>query len=272
MEWKADRVLNQRYRLAERIGSGGFSVVWKAIDLHTGNMPVAVKVFMPDKGVDPHLIDMFRDEFNLTSTLDDNRLVRMTDYFVEEESPCLVMPYMPGGSLYHKLQKAGPLSEREVARVLYQVGGALHYLHAQEKPVLHLDIKPENILIDYSGNYLLADFGISLKMRSSLLRASNTKGGTFAYTPPEMSESRKAGPPADIFSLGVMLFELCTGDLPWSGMGGNAVIIGMPLPLLPDTYSLRLQQLVHLCMGRYPQERPTALQLEELARKYLDRG
>jgi len=272
MALKADIILNQRYRLAERIGSGGFSVVWKASDLQTGNMPVAVKVFMPDKGVDNHLIDMFRDEYNLTSTLDDNRLVRMTDYFVEGESPCLVMPYMPGGSLYQKLQKEGPLSEREVARVLYQVGGALHYLHAQEKPVLHLDIKPENILIDYSGNYLLADFGISLKMRSSLLRASNTKGGTFGYTPPEMSESRKAGPPADIFSLGVMLFELCTGDLPWSGMGGNAVIIGMPLPLLPDSYSLRLQQMAHLCMGRYPHERPTAIQLEELARKYLDRG
>jgi TonB family protein len=215
---------------------------------------------------------MFRDEYELTSHLDDNRLVKMTDYFVAEESPCLVMPFMQGGSLYQKLQKENELPEREIARILYHVCGALNYLHSQENPVLHLDIKPENILIDYSGNYLLADFGISLKMRSSLIRASNTKGGTFAYSPPELSESRKLNSGSDIFSLGVMLFELCTGALPWSGMGGNAVVIGMPLPDLSETYSHRLQEIMHSCMERYPHNRPTARQLEEVARKFLDRS
>jgi len=267
-----DTLLNNRYRLQGRIGSGGFSVVWKAIDEKAGGMPVAVKIFMPDKGVDDSLINMFSDEYELTCHLDDNRLVKMTDYFVAEESPCLVMPFMPGGSLYQKLQHENELPEREIARILYQVCGGLNYLHAQEKPVLHLDIKPENILIDYSGNYLLADFGISLKMRSSLLRASNTKGGTFAYSPPELSESRKLSAGSDIFSLGVMLFELCTGALPWSGMGGNAVVIGMPMPELPETYSKRLQEIMYACMERYPQNRPSAHQLEEVARKFLDRG
>ncbi|MCX6276550.1 MAG: bifunctional serine/threonine-protein kinase/formylglycine-generating enzyme family protein [Bacteroidetes bacterium] len=269
---ETNTILNNRYRLERRIGSGGFSVVWKADDEKAGGMPVAIKIFMPDKGLDDSLISMFRDEFELTSLFDDNRLVKMTDYFVADESPCLVMPYMPGGSLYQKLQQENELPEREIARILYQVCGALNYLHTQEKPALHLDIKPENILIDYSGNYLLADFGISLKMRSSLIRASNTKGGTFAYSPPEMSESRKLSPASDIFSLGVMLFELCTGALPWSGMGGNAAVIGMPMPDLSETYSRRLQEIMHSCMERYPQNRPTARQLEEVARKFLDRG
>ena len=269
---ETNAILNDRYILERRIGSGGFSVVWKAKDEKAGGMPVAIKIFMPDKGLDDSLISMFRDEFELTRYLDDNRLVKMTDYFVADESPCLVMPYMPGGSLYQKLQEERELPEREIARILYQVCGALNYLHSQEKPFLHLDIKPENILIDYSGNYLLADFGISLKMRSSLIRASNTKGGTFAYSPPELSESRKLTSGSDIFSLGVMLFELSTGALPWSGMGGNAVVIGMPLPELPENYTNRLQEFMHACMSRYPQNRPTAIQLEEAARKFLDRG
>ena len=269
---ETNTILNNRYRLERRIGSGGFSVVWKAIDEKASGMPVAIKIFMPDKGLDDSLISMFRDEYELTSHLDDNRLVKMTDYFVTDESPCLVMPFMPGGSLYQKLQHENELPEREIARILYQVCGALNYLHSQENPVLHLDIKPENILIDYSGNYLLADFGISLKMRNSLIRASNTKGGTFAYSPPELSESRKLNSGSDIFSLGVMLFELCSGALPWSGMGGNAVIIGMPLPDLSETFSHRLQEIMHSCLERYPQNRPTAHQLEETARKFLDRG
>ena len=269
---ETNNMLNGRYRLLSRIGSGGFSVVWKATDEKAGGMPVAIKIFMPDKGLDNSLIEMFREEYELTSHLDDNRLVKMTDYFVADESPCLVMPFMPGGSLYQKLQQENELPEREIARILYQICGALNYLHTQEKPVVHLDVKPENILIDYSGNYLLADFGISLKMRNSLIRASNTKGGTFAYTPPEMSESRKLTSASDIFSLGVMLFELCTGALPWSGMGGNAMVIGMPMPELSETYSHRLQEIIHACLARYPQNRPTARQLEEVARKFLDRG
>ncbi|MFZ4401310.1 MAG: protein kinase domain-containing protein [Bacteroidales bacterium] len=267
-----NQLLNNRYRLQSRIGSGGFSVVWKAIDIKSGDTPVAVKIFLPDKGADSSIIDMFREEFELTKNLNDNRLVKNTDYFVCDDKPCLVMVYCPGGALYEKIRKSGSLPEKEIAKIIYQICGALNYLHAQETPVIHLDIKPENILIDYSGNYLLADFGISQQMRSTLLRASNTKGETFAYSSPERSETRKLGTSTDIFALGVLIYELCTGVLPWGGMGGSAMVIGLPKPELPDGYTHRLENIMHACLDRYPQYRPTAKTLEDLSRKYLDHG
>jgi serine/threonine protein kinase len=272
MKIESGSLCNDRYRMVERIGSGGFSVVWKAIDEKAGGMPVAVKIFLPDKGADPSLIHMFEEEYQLTCNLTDNRLVKITDHFLLDESPCLVMPFCPGNSLYYKLQNEERLEEREIAKVIYQIAGALDYLHSQEMPVLHLDIKPENVLIDYSGNYLLSDFGISLKTRSSLMRATNTKGGTFGFSPPEMAETRKLSAKSDIFSLGVMIYELATGDMPWGGMGDNALVINMPKPDLPDEYSPRFQAIMHACMDRYPENRPDALDLEQLARKFLDQS
>jgi len=194
-------LLNNRYKLQERIGSGGFSVVWKALDTHKGDAQVAIKVFLPDKGMDTEGLSVFKDEYELTLSLNDGRLVKNTDFFIEDFSPCLVMPFMPNGSLYSKITKHGPLSEDEIAKVLYQVAGALNYLHSQAQPVLHLDIKPDNILIDYGGDYHLADFGISTRTRSSLLRASNQKGETLAYSAPERALNKKVGPYSDIFSL-----------------------------------------------------------------------
>jgi len=166
---EANNRLKDRYRLLSRIGSGGFSVAWKATYEKAGSMHVAIKIFMPDKGLDNSLIQMFRDDYTLLSHLDDKRLAKMTDYFVADESPCLVMPFMPGGSLYQKLQQENEPPEREIAHILYQVCGALNYLHAQENEMLHLEIKPENILVDYSAKYLLADFGNSLQRQGSLI-------------------------------------------------------------------------------------------------------
>lgn len=267
---KPNILLNNRYELTERIGSGGFSVVWKATDTHRGRAQVAIKIFVPDKGMDTEGLSVFKDEYELTLTLNDGRLVKNTDFFIEDYSPCLVMPFMPNGSLYGKIARHGVLAEEEVAKVLYQIAGGLNYLHTQARPVLHLDIKPDNILIDYSGDYRLADFGISSRTRSSLLRASNQKGETLAYSTPERALNKRVGTYSDIFSLGITIFELCTGDVPWNAEGGKALVLGLPMPELPKSYSRRLNCIMQQCLSLEPENRPIASQLEHWAAGFLD--
>lgn len=260
-------IVNNRYRLLERIGSGGFSVVWLASDENANY--VALKVFLPDKGADPSLITMFREEYELTKHVKHPRLITAYDYFVENGSPCLVLPFCAGGNLYSKLKQKGTFDEREVVKIVMQVSEALSYLHSLTRPIVHLDIKPENILLDDNGNYFLTDFGISLSMRNTLIRASNTKGETFSYTSPEKFSSGKLGPKSDIFALGIMIFELCTGDVPWAGMGGRAIEAGMDYPELPEGTTNRFQDLMYVCLNQNPEHRPDAKFISQYCSNYL---
>jgi serine/threonine protein kinase len=219
--FQQQQVLNSRYRLIRRVGSGGFSVVWIAEDIQL-QQEVAVKIFLPDKGAAPALIKMFEEEYQLTKNISHPRLITAINYFVHHDSPCLVMPYCQGGNLFDALQQKNSFDEKELAKIIFQVSEGLYYLHQLPNPIIHLDIKPENILIDENNDYYLSDFGISHSMRSGFIRATNAKGESFAYAPPEKFDTRKLGPPSDIFALGVMIFELCNGTTPWAGMGGRA--------------------------------------------------
>jgi|GEM_PF-5180968 len=266
-----NELLNSRYRLIEKKGSGGFSVVWLALDEKLGNARVAMKIFAPDKGLDSIGITQFEEEFELTSKLKDSRLLRITDYFIEDDSPCLVMQYCEKGSLYDLLRHKGQLTEMEIARVLYQTAGGLKYLHSQPQPIIHSDIKPDNILISYSDDYLLSDFGISNQMRSTLVRASNLKGETLAYSTPEKALNKPIGTKADIFALGITLFELAVGRVPFDD-GGRALVLGLPMPDLPESFSRRFNDLIHACLVINADDRPDAGELESLANGYLDSG
>lgn len=269
-----DQLVNNRYQLVQRIGQGGFSVVWLARDTQKYNAQVAIKIFAPKQGLDQTNINQFKTEFDLTSSLRDSRLLKATDHFVLDDSPCLVFPYMPGGSL-DKAIKDQRMPEAEVAKLLYQVCGGLNYLHSQKpRPVLHLDIKPENILIDYTGDYVLADFGISAQMRSTIMRSSGIKGETMTHKAPERITGGGATPKVDIFALGVTLFECCEGILDGSYLIGFNLAKG--LLRLPEIdkgqYTKRMEELVQACLLPDPQQRPTAAKLESYARHRLEKG
>lgn len=268
-------ILNERYQLAERIGSGGFSVVWRAFDIKKQQAQVAVKIFRPEQGLDPKDIKRFEAEYEMTKGLNDSRLLKATDYFVHEESPCLVFKYMEGGSLYDQLRENGTIDEQEIGKLMYQLSGALRYLHTrQPQPVLHLDIKPDNILMNYAGDYVLSDFGISMDLRDTLLRGSQLKGETIQYRAPERILNQGIGTPSDIFAFGVTLYECCTGllkaDLYAPGM---AIASGGALPEIDKSkYSRRLEELIHACMQLDPANRPTAGQLEDYAKHFIEHG
>lgn len=267
-------LLNNRYELLERIGQGGFSVVWLAADQGKANTHVAVKVYRPDQGLGATDISQFEQEFKLTQSLNDARLLRATEYFVHEDSPCLVLPYMSGGSLYDKIRQDGTLPESRIASLMYQMAGALHYLHTRKpNPILHLDIKPDNILIQYDGTYCLSDFGISVDLRSTLLRGSQLRGESFAYRAPERIQNRGLGTASDIFAFGVLLYECCAGIFESGALPPAMLLLsGMPHPALPAQYSPSLQAIIHACMDVEPAKRPSAAQLEQWAIAFEQTG
>ncbi|MEM7368209.1 MAG: WG repeat-containing protein [Bacteroidota bacterium] len=271
-ELHPQKLFATRYRLIEKIGAGGFSEVWKAADEMALETEVALKIYAPDKGLDKNGIKQFRREYALTQPLENPHLLKASHFAVEADSPYLVMPLCERGSLQNLLFELGQLDEVQLARIMEQIGGGLAYLHAHD--ILHQDIKPDNILINRKGDYLLTDFGISVKMRGTLQKATSiARAVTLAYSPPEKYSSRPRSLPAgDIFSMGVMLYELTTGDVPWSGHGGMVLLKGAVVPDLPESFSASLNRSLKSCMHPQPGERPAATQLARLGRAFLAKG
>jgi len=260
-------IFGGRYRLEKKLGVGGFSEVWQAADQMAEGLVVAIKIFAPGNGLDEHGIRQFRKEYALTAPLKHPHLLKASYYDVFEGSPYLILPYCANGSLGHKLAIQEHLPEEEIWEVVQQVGNALTYLHG--KGILHQDIKPDNVLIEEDGTYLLSDFGISNRLRSTLRKSTGaTHSMTTAYAPPERFEDRpKTTEKGDIFSLGVMIYELATGDVPWVGHGGVALLNGAKVPQLPETYSTALNNLARRCMSLHPEDRPEAIALGQQKKK-----
>lgn len=265
-------LISNRYRLIRQIWIGGFSVVWLVVDELMGGHEFALKVYAPDRGLDDPGLRQFQREYLMTVKLNHTNLLKPSHYDIFEGSPYLIMPFCEGGSLSSLLQRKGNLGEEEVALVLFQICGALNYLHGEG--IVHQDIKPDNILIGDLGKYLLTDFGISAKMRSTLRKSTNTgKALTVAYAPPERFRGIQiSGASGDIFSIGVMIFELVTGDVPWMGVGGIVLRPDSELPELPKGYSKDLEELMRRCLSYAPEERPSAIELTNAAEFCLKKG
>ena len=259
-----------RYKLIQLLGIGGYSEVWKAIDNMAGEMPVALKIFAPGKGLDSNGIKVFSSEYSLVFNLSHPGLLQAKHYDIWEGSPYLVMTYCANGSVFGKI---GEMSETEVLRFIQQAADALAYLHNQPTPIIHQDIKPDNFLINDSGNYLLSDFGISSRLRRTLTRSVGNVGsaGTMAYLPPErFSQNKQILPAGDIFALGVTVYELLSGDLPFDDQGGLRLKNGADIPDLPLDFSSGLNALVRSCLNADPSLRPDAIQLKNKVSELSD--
>ncbi|MCX6279544.1 MAG: bifunctional serine/threonine-protein kinase/formylglycine-generating enzyme family protein [Bacteroidetes bacterium] len=267
-----EKFANQRYLILKRIGVGGYSQVWLAEDTKAGNLEIALKIFAPEKGLDSKGLEVFSKEYSLVFNLNHKNLLIPKHFDEFENSPYLVLPYCRHGSVFGKI---GEMNEQELARFMQQASSALNYLHNQDPPIIHQDIKPDNFLIDGNGNYLLADFGISSKIRRTLTKSMGAQAstGTLAYMPPEkFSADKQIIKAGDVFSLGVTMYELLTGDLPFGDNGGLTLKAGAEVPNLPGNFSPELNSLLRSCMSKEPWERPTAEQLEEVAVIFLQTG
>lgn len=268
MKYSEGYLLDNRYQLERFIGSGTFGEVWVAVDKAT-DLEVAIKVYvsMDEKG-----LQEFKKEFQISFELNHTNLLHANYLGVnsEDKRPYLVMPYCPDGSV---TKYAGQMSEEDLWRFIRDVAAGLAYLHSKQPPIIHQDIKPDNILILKNGDFVVTDFGISKQLRATLRKSATSlnSAGAISYMGPErFSKQYQAVKASDIWSLGVSIFELATGELPFCGMGGSMLKQGAEIPELPEEFSETLNMVCQSCMAKAPWERPTASQLADFAAKTLN--
>ena len=255
----------KRYRLIRRLGHGGFSEVWLAEDEWVG-LTVALKIYASGIGLDQDGVTQFSKEFNIVFNLNHPNLLRPTHYAVFQRRPYLIMPYCehgPGSRL------TGKIDERTAWKFLHDVASGLAYLHAQAPPVIHQDIKPDNVLLNSNDSFVITDFGISAKARTTL-SAVVANAGTMAFMAPERFDP-DYNPifASDVWALGASLFELMTGKPPFGDNGGLAQRGGAEFAISGE-WSPELKKMIHRCLKPKPWERPKAKEIYEETKQYID--
>ncbi|MDX6556643.1 MAG: eukaryotic-like serine/threonine-protein kinase [Miltoncostaeaceae bacterium] len=227
-------LLGERYRLDELIGRGGMATVWRATDTVL-DRHVAVKRLHPTLTADEELAERFRREARLVARLSHPNLVHLLDRGEDDQGPYLVMELVQGENLKSRIKRDGAMSVEEAVSVVGQVASALAYAH--EQGVVHRDIKAQNVLLQPDGHAKLADFGIARLMEvdgTPGLTRTDVLMGSADYLSPEQAEGDDIDERTDIYSLGIVLYECLTGELPFKGEGFVAVAMRHLTEAMPD--------------------------------------
>ncbi len=210
------------YEIRDVIGHGGMATVYRAYQPSL-NRFVAIKVLNTVMAQDTEFVARFRQEALAAGGLDHPNILRIYDADSFEGRQYIVMAYAPGGTLAQRLRKGGVLSYDEAADTVAQVADALHYAH--RRGIVHRDIKPSNILLDEEGRPLLADFGIAQAVSSGpRLTQTGSSIGTPDYMSPEQAEGRRVDGRSDLFSLGIVLYQMATGKMPFQADTSMAIM------------------------------------------------
>jgi hypothetical protein len=203
-----------RYRPVSLLGAGGVAVVYRAVDERCGR-EVALKMLLPQLAADASVRRTFVREAGALRLLDHPAIVRCLDAAAagDEAPPFIVLDFVAGGSLRRHLDAGVRLDDQQLRALGGQIAAALD--HAHRRGVLHLDLKPANILLDEGGAPKLADFGAARVQAAAGLTGSSQLWGSPAYMAPELFRGERGDPRSDLFSLGVILFECAAGSLPW---------------------------------------------------------
>ncbi len=217
------------YQVADSVGRGGMATVYKAYDPATDRY-VAIKVLSEEFAQDSGFLARFEREAKVVASLQHVHILPVFEYGQKSGITYLVMPYISSGTLRDLLERER-LSVAEAVRIFVQLGEAVDYAHRRK--VLHRDLKPGNVLLDSSGNVLLTDFGLTRLVETPSTLTGTGVIGTPAYMAPEQAQGEDVDARGDIYSLGVMLYEMITGDVPFKADTPIAVIfkhINDPLP------------------------------------------
>lgn len=228
--------LSGRYKVLEVIGGGGMAVVYKAQDLILGR-PVAVKVLRSEFSEDEQLIRRFKREAESAASLSHPGIVTIYDIGEEDGLYFIVFEYVAGMTLKEYIRRFAPVSPEKAVEMMEAIASAI--AHAHEHGIVHRDIKPHNILVTDEGDVKVTDFGIALAMTSGTITHTNSVLGSAHYFSPEQARGGYADVKSDIYSLGVVFFELVTGELPFSGTSPVSVALKHLQETIPRPRELR---------------------------------
>jgi len=223
-------VFGRRYRVTERIGTGGMADVYKAVDETLGRT-VAVKVMHARYAADPAFASRFRQEAQAAANLQSPNIVNMYDWGADGDTYYIVMEYVRGSDLKSIILEKGALPSKKVADIGAQVASALSVAHGYD--IIHRDIKPHNIMVQPDGSVKVMDFGIARAGNSTMTQTGSVLG-TAHYVSPEQAQGKELTGASDLYSLGVVLYECVTGTLPFDADTPVAVALKQvneqPLP------------------------------------------
>jgi serine/threonine protein kinase len=229
-------VLSGRYRLEAKLGSGGMSTVYLARDT-TLDRSVAVKVMHREMSEQADQLERFRQEARSVAKLSHPNIVSVIDAGEDGGHPYIVFEYVEGETLKARINRVGPLDIQEALAYAIEIARGLTVAHARN--MIHRDIKPQNVLIDAEGRAKLTDFGISRQLEQDGMTATGRVLGTTDYVAPEQAMGRATDQRSDIYSLGVVLYEMFTGEVPFAADSQVGVAMKHVNEDLPDVQALR---------------------------------
>jgi len=255
---KVGSVLNQRYQIIDELGRGGMGRVYKAMDLEIDEK-IAIKVLNPEIYGDKRIIERFRNELKIARKIRHKNVCQMFDLERGEGIYFITMEYVSGDDLKTTIQRLGRISEGKILIIAKQICKGLGEAHA--RGVVHRDLKPHNIMIDRAGDVRLMDFGIARTQVTEGLTETGAMIGTPEYMSPEQAMGEKIDKRSDIYSFGIILFELATGRTPFKG--DTAVSVAMKhkteIPPEPREFnehiSPKLNDLILKCLEKDREKR-----------------
>ncbi len=264
-----ERIFSGKYRILGEIASGGMGMVYHAIDLSL-RREVAIKVLHKKYGGDPSFDQRFLQEARGLARLDHPNIVRIYAVEQEEGGHYIVMEYFPAQDLKHLLREHRPLPLRKALHIASEITKGLAYAH--QKNIVHRDIKPGNILVDDQDNIKITDFGIVAVLDEPGVTAAGTVMGTPEYMSPEQAKGERVDAGSDLYSLGIVFYEMLTGKTPYEGLTGASIVgklahdqaeLGL---VFPSSIPLSLQYLIRGLTRKESEGRPkdAALVLETL--------
>lgn len=265
-------VLNGRYRLLAQIASGGMAVIYKAHDVML-NRVVAVKVLRDTFANDPGFRARFQNEAQAAANLAHPNIVTVYDFGQDGARTYIVMEYVEGRDLKNVIQTEGPLPLDRAIDLIVQACAALGFAH--HAGLVHCDVKPQNILVTNDGRVKVTDFGIARAISASVPPDVETVWGTPHYFSPEQAAGETPTPASDVYSLGVVFYEMLTGRLPFEGENHTDLAMSHlrdeppPLTAINPTIPIQIEQIVNKVMSKEPSNRyRTAEQLGRILIEY----
>ncbi|MDR1791021.1 MAG: Stk1 family PASTA domain-containing Ser/Thr kinase [Propionibacteriaceae bacterium] len=276
-------VLDGRYQIVKRAGRGGMATIYEANDLRLART-VAIKVLKDELAADPTFVARMGREARAAAGLTHPGIVSVFDQGEYQDRPFIVMEYVPGGTLRHYITNTAPVGPKRTVSLMIRITEAVAYAH--EAGILHRDLKPENVLISDRGQIKVSDFGLAKPVGAQTHTAPGTMMGTISYVAPEIVTDEPYDTRADVYALGIMMFEMLTGEKPHKGENAVAIAyshvnkdIKPPSAVLPNGSSIipdYLDALVTTAAARKPEDRPkdagVLLHHLQLARQALADG